>query len=85
MPYPTRSEASGIWQLNEIAKSIRGNDWPTVSVPIEYLVIAGGGGGGGNGTGAAAAGGGGAGGYRTNYTSSAPTTHSERIRWRWVN
>jgi hypothetical protein len=45
MPYPTRSEASGIWQLNEISRALLGGDWP-VSGPfqIEYLVIAGGGG-----------------------------------------
>jgi hypothetical protein len=67
MPYPThRSEASGIWKLNEISRALLGVDWPLW--PIEYLVIAGGGGAGSN-----YGGGGGAGGYRTNYTSSAPT------------
>jgi hypothetical protein len=74
MPYPTRSEASGIWQLNEISRALLGGDWP-VSGPfqIEYLVLAGGGGSGATAASRITAAAGGAGGYRTNYTSSAPT------------
>lgn len=60
---PNSSE--GVFDLNEIFQAQTSSEWPTSSIPVKYLVIAGGGAGGYSFPGIGA-GGGGAGGYRSN-------------------
>ena len=41
---PTSSAAAqGIWTLSDVAQAIQAATWPNISIPIEYLVLAGGG------------------------------------------
>lgn len=42
---PTVTTASGMWSLQSAFQAIEDGNWPGLTVPIEYLVIAGGGGG----------------------------------------
>lgn len=62
--FPSTTSASGIWTLKKQKRGQQGANWPGMSVPVDYLVIAGGGAGGGTGLTERGAGGG-AGGYRS--------------------
>ena len=64
MPHPTSDSAYGIWSLNEVRDAERGENWPSIPVLLEYLVIAGGGAGGAEND----SGGGGAGGVVVAYS-----------------
>ena len=43
---PTTSVASGVWTLNEVLLARSQNIWPSPTIAVDYLVIAGGAGGG---------------------------------------
>ena len=75
MSFPTTSSAYGIWSLKEQRDAVRGSNWPSVAINVEYLVIAGGGGGGNNNS-SAAGGGGGAGGYRSSVSGESSGANS---------
>ena len=54
--FPSPTSAYGVWSLREQRDAVRGGNWPTIPISVDYLIVAGGGGGG------AFGGGGGAGG-----------------------
>ena len=44
--FPSSSSASGRWKPAEARRAVKGSNWPSLPIPVEYLIIAGGGGGG---------------------------------------
>jgi len=66
---PSTGAASGVWNLREQINARVGATWPSLSLGIDYLIVAGGGGGGGR-----VGGGGGGGGVKTGTANIAPAT-----------
>ena len=65
--FPSSSSASGVWDLKDQYIAASGSNWPSLSVTVDYLVLAGGGAGSNNTYGG---GGGGAGGLRSTVTAT---------------
>jgi len=72
---PTSSSvAQGIWNTSDAMQAQKAGTWPLMSIPVEYLVLAGGGAGAAGNSGNVGNGGGGAGGLLTSTASFIPAT-----------